>query len=102
MTIDFKRPVLVGTPDPGRGLDRPVRAGGWSRPPARIVDADGTVLATAEAVYVAADEARKRELQERYGYRIRLRARPASRYARTRGRQERADARRTGRRRAQR
>jgi uncharacterized protein (TIGR00369 family) len=70
MTIDYKRPVRVGTR---------IRAEGWivrSRrrlveTAGRIVDGAGTLLATAEAVYVAADEARRRELQERYGYRIR-------------------------------
>lgn len=70
MTIDYKRPVMVGTLIRGEGWivrarRRLVETAG------RIVDADGTLLATAEAVYVAADEARKRELQERYGYRIR-------------------------------
>lgn len=70
MTLDFKRPVLVGTR---------VRAEGWivrSRrrlvdTAAQIVDGDGAVLATAEAVYLAAGEERKRELMERYGVRIR-------------------------------
>jgi uncharacterized protein (TIGR00369 family) len=70
MTIDFKRPVLVGTR---------VRADGWivrSRrrlvdAAGQIVDGDGTILATTEAVYVAASEERKRELMARYGVRIR-------------------------------
>lgn len=70
MTIDYRRPVPVG---------RPIRAEGWvvrSRrrlvdTAGRVVDGDGTTLATAAAVYVAADEQRKRELQERYGYRVR-------------------------------
>lgn len=70
MTIDFKRPVMVGEPIRGEGWivrsrRRLVETAG------RIVGADGTLLATAEAVYVAADATRKRELQERYGYRIR-------------------------------
>jgi hypothetical protein len=35
-----------------------------------VVDlATGTVLASAEGTYVAADEARKRELRQRYGLR---------------------------------
>jgi uncharacterized protein (TIGR00369 family) len=70
MTIDFKRPVLVGTS---------VRAEGWIVHNRRrlvdtagqIVDANGTLLASAEAVYVAANEERKRELMARYGVRIR-------------------------------
>jgi hypothetical protein len=37
----------------------------------RITDAStGDPLATGEALYVAADEARKRQLQERYGFRF--------------------------------
>lgn len=70
MSLEFKRPVLVGTR---------VRAEGWivrSRrrlvdTAGQVVDSQGNVLATAEAIYVAADEERKRELMERYGVRIR-------------------------------
>jgi uncharacterized protein (TIGR00369 family) len=70
MTIDFKRPVPVGTS---------VRAEGWIVRNRRrlvdtagqVMDANGTILATAEAVYVAANEERKRELMARYGVRIR-------------------------------
>ncbi|MGZ9229874.1 MAG: PaaI family thioesterase [Candidatus Limnocylindrales bacterium] len=69
MSVDFKKPVPVGTR---------LRADGWiirSRrrlveTAARIVDAEtGIELATASGVYVAADEERKRELQRRYGFR---------------------------------
>ncbi|MGZ8437606.1 MAG: PaaI family thioesterase [Candidatus Limnocylindrales bacterium] len=69
MSVDFKKPVSVGTR---------LRADGWivrSRrrlveTAARIVDAEtGIELATASGVYVAADEERKRELQRRYGFR---------------------------------
>ena len=69
LSVDFKRPVSVGTR---------LRADGWitrSRrrlveTAARIVDASsGAELATATGVYVAADEAKKRELQRRYGFR---------------------------------
>ena len=70
MTVDYKRPLPIG---------QPLRAEGWVvRTRRRLVDAaaqvtdrDGTILATAEAVYLAADPTRKRELQRRYGYRIR-------------------------------
>jgi acyl-coenzyme A thioesterase PaaI-like protein len=70
MTVDFKRPVPLGTP---------VRAEGWmTRQRRRLVDtaarlvdvASGELLATAEAVYVAADEQRKRELMNRYRFRL--------------------------------
>jgi acyl-coenzyme A thioesterase PaaI-like protein len=66
MNVEFKRPVEV---------DLPIRAEGWiTRSRRRIVDtagrildpATGTELATATGVYVAAGEARKRELRERY------------------------------------
>jgi acyl-CoA thioesterase FadM len=69
LSVDFKRPVHVG---------RPIRAEGWVTKERRrlvstaasIVDpSDGTLLATAEAVYLAATEERKLELQARYGFR---------------------------------
>ena len=69
LAVDFKRPVPVG---------RTIRAEGWVTELRRrlvttagsIVDvADGTLLASADALYVAATEERKRELQERYGFR---------------------------------
>jgi uncharacterized protein (TIGR00369 family) len=68
LTVQFRRPVLVG---------RPIRAEGWVAEAkrriqitaGRIVDvATGEELATAEATYVAASEERKQELKERYGY----------------------------------
>jgi len=67
MSVDFRRPVLVG---------QAIRAEGWiveskrriQRTAGRIVDTQtGLELATAEATYVAATEVRKRELKERYG-----------------------------------
>ncbi len=67
MSVDFRRPVVVG---------QSVRAEGWITSDrrrihvtaGRIVDAEtGVELAVAEATYVAANEARKRELKERYG-----------------------------------
>ena len=70
MSLEFKRPVPVGTR---------VRAEGWivrSRrrlvdTAGRVVNQDGEILASAEAVYVAAGEERKRELMERYGGQVR-------------------------------
>jgi len=67
ISIDFRKPVTVG---------QVIRAEGWiteSRrriqvTAGRIVDAgSGVELATAEATYVAASDARKRELKDRYG-----------------------------------
>lgn len=75
LAVEFRRPVPI---------DTPIRADGWvTRSRRRVVDtsarlieiASGTELATATGVYVAADAARKRELQDRYGFR-RLDARP--------------------------
>jgi acyl-CoA thioesterase FadM len=69
MSVDFRRPVEVGVP---------IRAEGWiTRSRRRIVDtaarivepSTGTELATATGLYVAADTARKRDLQRRYAYR---------------------------------
>jgi acyl-coenzyme A thioesterase PaaI-like protein len=70
IAVDFRRPVPVATP---------IRAEGWTTrsrrrvvdTAARIVDAaSGAELASATGVYVAADAARKRELQARYGFRL--------------------------------
>ena len=70
MTVDFKRPVKLGVL---------IRAEGWmTRQRRRLVDTaarlvdprSGELLATAEAVYVAADDERKRELKERYRFRL--------------------------------
>ena len=67
MSVAFHRPVLVG---------QAIRAEGWiveskrriQRTAGRIVEVEsGLELATAEATYVAASDARKRELKERYG-----------------------------------
>ena len=69
LSVEFKAPVRIG---------QAIRAEGWiTRSRKRIVDtearvvdaADGTLLATATGVYVAADAARKRELAARYGVR---------------------------------
>lgn len=68
MTVEFKKPVAVGSRIRGEGWmvrarRRLVEAAG------RIVDATtGEELATAEALYVAAPEDRKRELKERYAF----------------------------------
>jgi uncharacterized protein (TIGR00369 family) len=70
LAVTFRRQVPIGSP---------IRAEGWIVRTRRrlvdtaghIVDARGTVLASAVAVYLAADEERKRELQARYGYRVR-------------------------------
>jgi uncharacterized protein (TIGR00369 family) len=67
MSVQFHRPVLVG---------RAIRAEGWivesrrriQRTAGRVIDAEsGLELTTAEATYVAATDAQKRELKERYG-----------------------------------
>ena len=69
LAVDFRRPVPI---------DDAIRAEGWiTRSRRRVVDTSarlieiesGLELATATGVYVAADAARKRELQDRYGFR---------------------------------
>ncbi len=71
MNIEFRRPVRVG---------KRIRAEGWLverrrrllSTAARLVDAEtGAELATAEGVYVAAREERRRELKGRYGFGVR-------------------------------
>ncbi len=70
MNVEFRKPVSVGTP---------IRAEGWIvRSRRRIVETEGrisdvetgSVLATATGTYVAADAERKRQLRERYGFRL--------------------------------
>lgn len=70
MTLDFRRPVPIG---------RPVLAEGWvvdanrrlARTAARLLDVrTGEELAAAQGTYVHASDDRKRELKERYGFRL--------------------------------
>ena len=70
LSVEFKRPVP---------LETPIRAEGWvTRTRRRLITTAGRVvdpatdaiLATAEATYVAAPEDRKKELKERYGFRL--------------------------------
>ena len=69
MTLSFVKPVLVGRPIRAEGTILRVRRR-LHETTSRIVDLEtGVTLATGEGTYVAADEARKRELQERYLYR---------------------------------
>jgi acyl-coenzyme A thioesterase PaaI-like protein len=70
MSVDFKRPVRLGVPIRGEGWVTSVRRR-LVETAARIIDpASGEVLATATATYVAADAARKAELQARYRFRL--------------------------------
>ena len=70
MSVDFKRPVRLGVPIRGEGWVTAVRRR-LVETAARIVDpASGELLATATATYVAADAARKAELQARYRFRL--------------------------------
>ncbi|MDQ2966265.1 MAG: PaaI family thioesterase [Chloroflexota bacterium] len=75
LSVDFRKPVEIG---------RSFMAEGWvtrSRrrlfdTAGRLVDAEsGIELARSEGVYVAAGDARKKELRERYGFRLVNRAR---------------------------
>jgi len=69
LSVAFKRPVPLG---------RPIHVEGWITESRRrvittagrmVAGGSGEVLATAEAIYVAATDDRKRELKVRYGYR---------------------------------
>jgi acyl-coenzyme A thioesterase PaaI-like protein len=63
LAVEFRRPVPIGTP---------LRAVGWiTKARRRVVDTAARLVevATATGVYVAADATRKREIQERYGFR---------------------------------
>jgi acyl-coenzyme A thioesterase PaaI-like protein len=69
IAVAFKRPVPLATLLRGEGwIVRSRRR--LVETEARLTDAStGTTLATASGLYVAADSARKRELQQRYGFR---------------------------------
>ena len=70
MSVDFKRPVRLGVPIRGEGWVTRVRRR-LVETAARLVDpVSGEVLAAATATYVAADAARKAELQARYRFRL--------------------------------
>jgi acyl-coenzyme A thioesterase PaaI-like protein len=70
LNVDFKRPVRLGVPIRGEGWITTVRRR-IVETAARLVDpATGEILATASATYVAADAARKAELQARYRFRL--------------------------------
>jgi uncharacterized protein (TIGR00369 family) len=68
LSVEFKRPVPIGVPVRAQG--RIVRSRRRVHDTeATLVDArDGTVLATASAVYVSAPAERRQELKERYGF----------------------------------
>ncbi len=70
MSVEFKRPVRLGVPIRGDGWVTSVRRR-LVETAARIIDpVSGELLATATATYVAADAARKAELQARYRFRL--------------------------------
>ncbi|HEU0236964.1 MAG TPA: PaaI family thioesterase [Candidatus Limnocylindrales bacterium] len=70
LSVEYRRPIQIG---------RPVRAEGWiTRSRRRVVETagritdttSGAILAEGTATYVAADEARKQAMRERYGFRL--------------------------------
>jgi uncharacterized protein (TIGR00369 family) len=70
MNVNFHRPVPVGHPIRAVGSVATMRRR-IVETTAELIDGEtGEVLATATGTYVAAGEARKRELRERYGFRL--------------------------------
>jgi len=70
MSLEYRRPVPIGTPIRGEGqvVERRRRLLTTS---GRLLDpATGEVLASAEGLYVAAPAARRDELKARYGFRL--------------------------------
>jgi acyl-coenzyme A thioesterase PaaI-like protein len=71
LSVAFKRPIRVGQRIRAEGLVTKERRRLVATAGTVVDTADGTVLASADALYVAATEERKRELQQRYGFRMR-------------------------------
>lgn len=70
MNVEFKRPVPIGRSIRAEGRLTSIRRR-LLETSARLVDAgSGELLATAEALYVAAPHDRKAELKRRYGFEI--------------------------------
>jgi uncharacterized protein (TIGR00369 family) len=70
MSVDFKRPVRIGTRIRGEGRILASRRR-LHETAATLVDAEtGELLASATATYVAADAGRKAELRARYRFRL--------------------------------
>lgn len=70
LNVEFKAPVRVGSRIRGEGRVVEVRRR-LMRTEGRLVEVEsGALLATAEALFVAAPEEKKRELKERYGLRM--------------------------------
>jgi acyl-coenzyme A thioesterase PaaI-like protein len=70
MSLEYRRPVPIGARVRGEGrlVERRRRL---LKTTGRLVDpVSGEVYATAEALYVAAPEARRAELKARYGFRL--------------------------------
>jgi acyl-coenzyme A thioesterase PaaI-like protein len=69
LSVDFKRPVPVGVPIRAEGAIVSARRRVVETTAAIRSLTTGEILATARGTYVAAAAARKRELQDRYGFR---------------------------------
>jgi len=69
MTVEFRHPVPIGRPIRGEGRVVRVRRRLVYAEGVILDPADGTLLARAEATFVGAPEAKKRELKDRYGFR---------------------------------
>jgi len=70
MQIEFKRPVPIGRRIRGEGRVVEVRRRIVRAEGVLLDAADGTVLATAEGTFVAAPDAQKQALKQRYGFRL--------------------------------
>jgi uncharacterized protein (TIGR00369 family) len=70
LNVNFRRPVPIGRPIRGEGRVRETKRRVIYAEGVLIDVEDGTELASAEATFVGAPEARKQELKERYGFRL--------------------------------
>jgi acyl dehydratase len=69
LSVAFKRPVPLGRPIHAEGGITESRRRVVTTAGRMVAGSTGEVLATAEALYVAATDDRKRQLKQRYGYR---------------------------------
>jgi acyl-coenzyme A thioesterase PaaI-like protein len=70
LNVEFKRPVAIGARIRADGEIATSRRRVVETTAKLVQVEDGAILATAQGTYLAADSTKKRELRERYGFRL--------------------------------